>query len=128
MIGLTGSKEFNEFEIIASIITPTTITPISPGNGKINCHVFDGNYRFFSVKIDPRHRGKIVINLGTENGTDGDGGRSDFDTRNDRFSYSKLQNYGRGKLLYCYLNNYYLLLLYCYHFLFFSLLAHSLAF
>jgi hypothetical protein len=63
------------------------------------------------VKIDPRQRGKIVINLGTENGTDGDGGRSDFDTENDRFSYSKLQNYGRGKLLYCYLNNYYLLLL-----------------
>lgn len=97
MIGVTGSKEFNEFEIIASIIAPNTITPISLGNGKINCHVFDGNYRFFSVKIDPRQRGKIVINLGAENGTDGDRGKSDFCTENDRFSYSKLQNYGRGK-------------------------------
>lgn len=119
MIGVTGSKEFNEFEIIASIITPNTITPISLGNGKINCHVFDGNYRFFSVKIDPRQRGKIVINMGTENGTDGYGGKNDFDTENDRFSYSKLQNYGRGKLLHYCLNNCYLLLLYFYYLLFF---------
>jgi hypothetical protein len=83
MIGVSCNRENIEYEITANISTPQQIQFLAPGNGKIECHVFAGIYRYYAVKIDPRQRGKIVLNLGTGN---------DF----DRLSITDLQNHGRG--------------------------------
>jgi hypothetical protein len=98
MIGVSCNRENIEYEITANISTPQQIQFLAPGNGKIECHVFAGIYRYYAVKIDPRQRGKIILNLGTGN---------DF----DRLSITDLQNHGRGIIffdffLYSFLNIY----------------------
>ena len=87
MIGVCCQRDNIEYEISANISNPQQIQFLTLGNGKIECHVFAGIYRYYAVKIDPRQRGKIVLNLGTGN---------DF----DRLNITDLQNHGRGKHIY----------------------------
>ena len=100
MIGVCCQRDNIEYEISANISNPQQIQFLTLGNGKIECHIFAGIYRYYAVKIDPRQRGKIVLNLGTGN---------DF----DRLNITDLQNHGRGKHVY-----YFIILLFCYFIIF----------
>ena len=71
IIGLVGQTDTNIFEITATITNPEEIRFLSPKNvlhpsilpSRIEYSLESSSYRFFAIKIDPRQRGKIIINI-----------------------------------------------------------------
>ena len=71
IIGVVGQTDTNIFEIVATISTPDEITFLTPTNvlspsiipSRIEYSLKSGVYRYFAMKIDPRQRGKIILNI-----------------------------------------------------------------
>jgi hypothetical protein len=68
IIGVTGYKELNEYELIAVMMDPEPIQSIAPGQ-KFDFSVVAGKYSFYSMKIDPRSRGKVLISVTNAKGS-----------------------------------------------------------
>ena len=119
----------NIFEIMATISTPDEITFLTPTNvlspsiipSRIEYSLKSGVYRYFGLRIDPRQRGKIILNIdgisdnnnnNNNNNNNKNNSNNNNNNNNDRnkatngknvqnlvsSQIADLQCYGRGKI------------------------------
>ena len=121
IIGVVGQTDTNIFEIVATISTPDEITFLTPTNvlspsiipSRIEYPLKSGVYRYFAMKIDPRQRGKIILNIdGISNNNNEKNSNKNNNNTNSRTKatsgknvqnlvssqIAELQCYGRGDI------------------------------
>ena len=122
IIGVVGQTDTNIFEITATISTPDEITFLTPTNvlspsiipSRIEYSLKSGVYRYFAMKIDPRQRGKIILNIDgiSNNNNEKNNNKNNNNNTNSRSKatsgknvqnlvssqIAELQCYGRGDI------------------------------